>query len=181
MPGLNGLQVAALLKNKPVIFTTAYHDYAADAFDLDAIDYLRKPIQRERLEKALEKARQRIQIQSPARLFFQWNTNKGKAVIFFDQLLYITTSDTDKRDKLALLEGGQELVLKNISFEQLLHELPVKQFCRVNKKDIIALRSVRFFSADEIATGIVLPDGKELKLQLGESYRQLFHEVFHQR
>ena len=38
MPGTNGIQLAALLKNKPVIFTTAYKDYASDAFDLDAID-----------------------------------------------------------------------------------------------------------------------------------------------
>ena len=44
MPGTNGIQVAALLKGKPVIFTTAYKDYAINAFDLDAIDYVLKPI-----------------------------------------------------------------------------------------------------------------------------------------
>lgn len=41
MPDMNGLQVANLLNGKPVIFTTAYKEYAAEAYDLDAIDYVR--------------------------------------------------------------------------------------------------------------------------------------------
>ncbi|MCH5688586.1 response regulator [Niabella sp. W65] len=46
MPEMNGLQVAALLNGRPVVFTTAYKEYAAEAFDLDAVDYIRKPVKR---------------------------------------------------------------------------------------------------------------------------------------
>lgn len=55
MPEINGLQLAELIKEKPIIFVTAYKDFAAEAFDLDAVDYIRKPIQKERLEKAIKK------------------------------------------------------------------------------------------------------------------------------
>ena len=54
MPQLNGLQVAKLLKGKPVIFTTAYKEYAADAFDMDAVDYVQKPVKIERLHQAID-------------------------------------------------------------------------------------------------------------------------------
>jgi len=55
MPEINGLQTANLLQGKPVIFATAYKEYAADAFDLNAIDYIRKPIKLERLQQAIQK------------------------------------------------------------------------------------------------------------------------------
>lgn len=53
MPGINGLSVANLLNDKPVIFTTAYKDFAVEAFELDAIDYITKPVKKERLQKRL--------------------------------------------------------------------------------------------------------------------------------
>ena len=46
MPAMNGLHVANLLQGKPVIFVTAYKEFAAEAFDLDAIDYVRKPVKK---------------------------------------------------------------------------------------------------------------------------------------
>ena len=61
MPGLSGLELAQLLKGKQVIFITAYKEFAAEAFDLDAVDYIRKPIQKERLEKAIFKAARLIE------------------------------------------------------------------------------------------------------------------------
>ena len=60
MPGINGIELAALLNNKPVIFTTAYKEFAINAFDLDAIDYIIKPVKPERLQLAVNKAIQRI-------------------------------------------------------------------------------------------------------------------------
>lgn len=179
MPGLNGLEVAALLGRKPVIFTTAYKEYAAEAFDLDAIDYIRKPIQRDRLEKAIQKAQQKIAEKNTSKTFFQWNTNKGKAVIFFDQVLYITTADTDKRDKTLVMEGNTQIILKNISFEQVLEELPPKEFCRVSKKDIVAMKAVRFFSSDEIT--LALSPIQDLKINLNETYRLAFLQHFNPR
>ncbi|MEG3615532.1 LytTR family DNA-binding domain-containing protein [Isoptericola haloaureus] len=60
MPGGSGLEVAAALRDRPrppkVIFTTAFPDHAVDAFDLAAVDYLLKPFDAERLQRALERA-----------------------------------------------------------------------------------------------------------------------------
>lgn len=174
MPGMNGLQVANVLNGKPVIFTTAYKEYAAEAFDLDAVDYVRKPVKTERLQQAVIKAKSRILNKKKNKLFIQWNTDKGKAIIFLEQLCYIKTSDIDSRDKIAQLFEGNTLTLKNISFEKLQKLLPKNDFVQINKKEIIAIKSVQLFSFDEITTNIHDANGRLLKLRLSEIYRNDF-------
>lgn len=174
MPGVNGIQVAALLKGKPVIFTTAYKEYATDAFDLDAVDYLIKPVKFERLKQAVNKAIQRSPVEDKAVKYIRLNTDKGNALIHVDQLAYVSTSEIDSRDKIALLENGTSLILKNISFEKLIALLPDADFCRVNKKEMIALKRVQYFSADQITTNISFQSEKPMVLLLGEPYRADF-------
>jgi two-component system LytT family response regulator len=170
MPGINGLEVARQLKNKPVIFTTAYREYASEAFDLDAIDYIKKPIQKERLEKSIEKAREQTGKSVSKKTFAQFNTSKGKVLLFFDTVVYITTAEIDKRDKMAHLEDGSEVHLKNVSFDQLMAIFPTNKFCRVNKKDIIAVGRIKHFNNDEI----ILTSGNNYKAGLGEAYKANF-------
>jgi DNA-binding LytR/AlgR family response regulator len=174
MPEMNGLQLAALLKGKPVIFTTAYKEYAADAFDLDAVDYVRKPVQRDRLHHAIQKVVALQNKQQAERDFVQLNTDKGKALIYFNQLLYCTVSHTDSRDKIAFLSDGSQLTLKNISFESLIEMMPPGHFCRLNKKDMITQRAVQTFAYNEVTTNIPTTPGQFLKLPLGERYRKDF-------
>ncbi|MDX9880725.1 MAG: response regulator [Prolixibacteraceae bacterium] len=174
MPGMDGLSMANLLNGKPVVFTTAYKEYAAEAFDLNAFDYIRKPVTRERLQSAVNKAIERLRPIRGTKNFIQLNTDKGKTLLFFDQVAYIAASATDSRDKNVLLHDGKKLVLKNISFDRLMHDLPVTEFCQVNKKEIIALRCVQFFSHDEITTNIMQASGKPLSLFLGDAYRDGF-------
>lgn len=171
MPDLSGLEVARLLKNKPVIFTTAHTNYAAEAFDLDAIDYIRKPITKERLEKAIQKASAQIEKSRPEKQFVQINTNKGKTLLFFDHIVHITSSEIDSRDKLVFLENGEELVLKNISYQELLVTLPNSLFCRINKKDVVAIKAVKFFSHDEI---IIHVKNVEKKLPFSNNFKKEF-------
>lgn len=174
MPGLNGLQVANLLNGKSVIFTTAYKEYAAEAFDLDAIDYVRKPVKKERLQEAVQKAIRRTEKTATPKRFMQLNTEKGKALIFFDEIAIIRNSEIDSRDKTATMNDGSALLLKNISFEKLEELLPADEFCRINKKEILALNKVRFFSFDEITTTISTRPGETLKVNLSEVYRSDF-------
>jgi DNA-binding LytR/AlgR family response regulator len=174
MPGLNGLQVTSLLKGKPVIFVTAYKEYALDAFELDAVDYLQKPVQLERLQQAVKKAVKRIESNYSSPKYIQLNTGKGRSLIYFDQLVYIRTSETDSRDKVALMHDNSTLLLKNISFEKLMALLPSGQFCQVNKKEILALKSVHFFSHSEITTHVPGENGQPLVLTLSELYRKNF-------
>jgi len=171
MPGLSGLEVARLLKGKPVIFTSAYKEYAAEAFDIDAVDYVRKPIEKSRLEKAIQKVVAKINEPVAEKQFIQLNTNKGKALLMFNQLIQLTNSSSDKRDKLAILDNGEELVLKNISFDQLLSFLPSKDFCRINKKDVIAIKAVKFYSHNTVSIAI---HGKEITLALSDNFKREF-------
>lgn len=174
MPGIDGLSVANCLNGKLVIFITAYTEYAADAFDLNAVDYIRKPVKIERLKQAVQKAMDRFSVEKPAKKFVAVNTDKGKTLVFFDQINYISTSTIDSRDKIASLVDGSSITIKNTSFEKLLKMLPVNRFCRINKKEIVCLDCIQFFSHDEITTNITQANGKNLILNLNESYRSDF-------
>jgi DNA-binding LytR/AlgR family response regulator len=174
MPGIDGLTLANLLKDKLVIFTTAYKDYAAEAFDIDAVDYITKPVTKERLEKAIAKALERFNKLELSKKFIQLNTDKGKSLLYFDQIQYIKTALTDSRDKEVLLADGSVLILKNINFDSLLNQLPKSDFCRVNKKEIIAISAVQFFNHNEITLSLHERNRKSIVLVLSETYRHDF-------
>jgi DNA-binding LytR/AlgR family response regulator len=175
MPGFTGLEVAQHLKNKLIIFTTAYKEFAAEAFDLNAVDYIRKPLQKERFEKAISKAKEILKNKfNSEKTQALWNTDKGKTLIHFNDILYIKASETDSRDKLVFLMNNKKNTLKNISFEQILSILPNSQFCRINKKEVIALKTVVHFTSDEIITNTSLKNETPLKLQLSEVFREDF-------
>ena len=87
MPGINGIELAALLNNKPVIFTTAYKEFAINAFDLDAIDYIIKPVKPERLQLAVNKAIQRINPEIREKKHLRLNTDKG--IVLIDPNLFV--------------------------------------------------------------------------------------------
>ena len=209
MPGLSGLEVVERLREKPVIFITGHKEYAAEAFDLDAVDYVRKPYTRERFAQAIRKMEERLAADTvrapgaeaggprppagrlapeaqaaetpqsagrfapkpagpPPRAFGRLNSSLGKILLYFDEVLLITSPDGDPRDKRAFLEGGKEVLLKNISFDHLLTLLPGDQFARINKRAIVALKAVEHFSHDEVTTSLG-------RLPLSETYRAGFH------
>lgn len=181
MPELNGLQIADLLNGKPVIFATAYKEYAAEAFDLNALDYIRKPIKLDRLKQAIDKAKKYIgnfSIDQNNKQYVQLNTNKGKAILFLDKIAYVKTSEKDSRDKVVRLFDGEEFIIKNINFNKLIEILPSNDFCRINKKEILSIKAVQVFSFDEIITNLVLEQGKKIKLSLSENFRSEFVQKF---
>ncbi|SFN25703.1 DNA-binding response regulator, LytR/AlgR family [Chryseobacterium oleae] len=178
MPGMTGLQVAEIISgSKKIIFTTAYKEYAAEAFDLNVVDYVRKPIKKERLIQAFEKAKELVDVPHKKDLI-EWNTNIGRTVIFTEQIAYIKTSEIDSRDKDIILNDGTTIVLKNLSFKTLLEMLPSKDFAQVNKKEIIALSSIKVFSTNEIISTIQSEGDNFLKLQIGEAYKHSLMELF---
>lgn len=174
MPGIDGLTLAESVKNKLVIFTTAYKEYAADAFDIDAIDYITKPVKIERLQKAAYKALERLNQQSQTIKSITLNTDKGKAILYFDQIVLIKTSSNDSRDKEVLLLDGSVQVLKNINFDSLLKDLPSKDFIRISKKEIVALKAIKFFSHNEITLSFSDKNGRLLTVIVNETYRPDF-------
>jgi DNA-binding LytR/AlgR family response regulator len=171
MPGIDGLTLASRLQNKLVIFTTAYKDYASDAFDIDAVDYITKPVTKERLQKAVAKAidKQKSNLQNNA--FITLNTDKGKGIVYINQLAYIKSAEQDSRDKEAFLIDGSVVLLKNINFESLLQQLPKNLFCRVNKKEVIGIPKVKHYTHNEITLALQDKTSGFIKVALSETYR----------
>ncbi|WP_343637160.1 response regulator transcription factor [Fluviicola sp.] len=177
MPNLSGLEVAEKLHAIPIIFTTAHNEYAADAFDIEAIDYLRKPVQRERLERAIEKVRNHIE-QAKSQATWTVNTNKGKFTIQLSAIVSFSTDTYDRRDKLMFLENGDELVVKNKSFDQLLQELAGISFIRISKSELISKDFIQGYQGDVVLSKIRNKEGKYREFNLSENYRKSFVETF---
>ncbi|MBN9283889.1 MULTISPECIES: response regulator transcription factor [Flavobacterium] len=177
MPGMNGLQVANLLQDKAVIFTTAYKDFAVEAYELDAVDYVVKPIKKERLQQAVQKVLKRVESSAKTvKKHLQLNTDKGKAILPIEQIFFIKSAETDSRDKIIYLQDLTKLVAKNYSFDKLLKQLPAEEFCRVNKKEALAIKNIQFYSHDEITASLTASNGKPFSFSLSESYRSEFLE-----
>ncbi len=174
MPGMNGLQVAEFIRDKKIIFTTAYKEYAAEAFDLDVVDYVRKPIKKERLQQAFEKA-EKLGDQKKNR-FFEWNTNLGKTRIFINDIIYIKTSEIDSRDKDLKIKSNSEITLKNLSFKNLAELLPDKIFVQINKKEMVNVNFIKIFSSSEIILDIISSDEAPLKLNVSDTFRNKVSE-----
>jgi DNA-binding LytR/AlgR family response regulator len=174
MPGMNGLQVADAIKGKAIVFTTAYKNFAVDAFDRDAIDYVVKPVKRERLIQAVQKVMLRVEKTQDKPRQIQLNTDKGKALIASEKIFCIMTSDIDSRDKVILLNDATRIMAKNLSFEKLLEMLPANDFVRINKRAVIALKNVQYYAHDEITADITGADGKAYTFPLSEIYRSDF-------
>jgi two-component system response regulator AlgR len=118
MPGRDGMQLAAELKRLPeppaVVFVTAHAEHALRAFDLEAVDYLTKPVRRERLQAALQRVAQRLALQrgsagAPAAPAGEAPviivTDRGRlvrvpvaeALYFKAELKYVTLTDLEQR------------------------------------------------------------------------------------
>ena len=177
MPGFTGLDVAKSLKNKPVIFTTAHNEYAADAFDVEAIDFLRKPVQIDRLQRAIQKAIQQIQQQKKS-ILWQVTTAKGKMNFDTSSIVAFSAHTIDRRDKLMLLSDNTSVVIKNKSFEQLTSELLPEQFIRISKSEILHSSYINGYQGDTIFSTLKGKDGKQMNFSLSENYRKPFIEFF---
>ncbi|WP_299241942.1 response regulator transcription factor [uncultured Aquimarina sp.] len=145
MPTLNGVNLLKTLIHKPVtIFTTAYAEYALDAFGLDAVDYLLKPFSFERFLQAVNKAKQLLDTKS--------NDDTIVNPILKSKTIESITIKSDAKiikimvDEIVFIEGLKEyvkIVCKNekyitlMSLKQLILDLPYDQFIRVHKSYIV--------------------------------------------
>lgn len=169
MPQETGIEMLLQLEKKPaVIFTTAYADYAADAFDLAAVDYLRKPFSFERFTVAVDRAKDYLMLSSGKHPMQQ---EEGVLVIKSGNgLLKIRFSE------IQYVEAYQEYVkiftdtAKYMTYERMKNIeaiLPAAQFMRIHRSYIVALnriKSVQNHSA--VLENISLPVSRDLKEKL---------------
>ncbi len=184
MPLLNGFEMLEQLDHMPrVIFCTAYDQYAIQAFEENSLDYLLKPVEKERLEKTVEKLRSFEKKQSGfdnealARLLSQVSSKKtihSITVKSGDKILFIPLSEISyfhAEDKYVFLntqEGKQ--FLTNYTITTLEEKLPA-EFVRISRSAIV--HSHRISSMEKTFNGkfvVNLTDLKHTKLESGSSY-----------
>lgn len=140
MPGLSGVNFLKTLKNPPVaVFTTAYSEYAVQAFDLNAVDYLVKPFSFERFVQAVNKAREHIRRDPfPLEGFLSAKVDGRLVKIFYEDILYV---EGLKEYVRFVCQSGRYVTLESLkNLEEL---LPANRFLRVHKSFIVALNQVR--------------------------------------
>ncbi|MFC3101010.1 LytTR family DNA-binding domain-containing protein [Altererythrobacter lauratis] len=177
MPGLDGLGVARELvaaagqANPPaVIFVTAHEDFAVEAFDLDAVDYVLKPVGVERLERAIARALERRSARRAIPAPTAWQTEFW--VPHRSELLRIDAGDVHRidaeRDYVRLHVGNSSyLLLQTIA--GLEARLDPERFIRIHRSTILRRDMIRSLRHEGLGVWCVeLPDGDALRI--GRTY-----------
>jgi two-component system LytT family response regulator len=172
MPEYDGFDILEMLGAEAppaVIFVTAYDQYALKAFDTGALDYLLKPFNNARFDRALERARERIALRRAVPVKMDRVTIKNAGSVIF---LPTTGIDwIEAADYYASLHVGKKTHLLRRSMNDLESDLDPAQFCRIHRSTIVNLDRVRELRFDSDAEyELVLADGT--KLRLSRRYRK---------
>lgn len=186
MPNYNGYELFNFIEepNFEVIFVTAFDEYAIKAFEFNAIDYLTKPVNRSRLQEAVEKAINRIaekkQIKDYKELISSFEDKELKNIVIneLNSRKVIALKDIvaiegqGAYSEIHLLEGKNLTVSKNLKhFEGLLQDH--NQFFRCHKSWIISVDKVQSYSTSKFTINM----NSGLELRLSKSKKQEFEKA----
>ena len=164
MPNISGLELYNSLPVKPmVIFTTAHKEYAVEAFEMEAIDYLLKPFNFDRFQKAINKATNRGKVKDKEDTTSQYlyiHADYKMVKIAFAEIIFIEALDDYVRINTAT--GGY---LTLLSMKKVLNKLPEKEFIRIHRSYIVASQKVSFLQYRKI--GLT----NNIELPVGDTYR----------
>jgi DNA-binding LytR/AlgR family response regulator len=172
MPEMEGLAVARLLKNKPIIFVTGVEAKLKEALALAPIDIITKPIKKERLDKALTKA---YCLLSPAKEFEFFNIaeNNTKIKLRLADIYFVQSDAIDPRNKEVLLFNGTKYTLMDCTFEELLEISP--GLAQVNKSVLVSLDAVDKINYTIVTLkGLSSTKNKPKEVLLTDAYRKRF-------
>jgi len=178
MESLTGIQLVHSLQDRPqIIFTTAYDRYAVEGFELDAADYLLKPISFERFVKSVDRVYHDFINKDPGNQSGRLQQANGKA----ENFIFVKTEN--RLQKIAINEilyvEGQGDYLRIITrtmkimtlqnFKKLESVLPAGNFVRVHKSYMVALDKIENISKNRIKIG-------EMLIPISDSYHAGFYE-----
>jgi DNA-binding LytR/AlgR family response regulator len=166
MPELSGLDLLAMLDEKPmIIFVTSKEEYAVRAFDFEAVDYLLKPVQKDRFKRAVEKAldlfesRQSVQ-SGMTHLFVKKDGNLVR--IRLSNILFVEAAAD-----YMIIHTATERFIVHTTMKNLLERLPEDQFARVHRT-----YTVRLDKIESIEDQMVVVGGKSIAI--GGTYKRDF-------
>ena len=161
LPKLSGINFYKSLSNKPlVIFTTAYPEFALDGFELNAVDYLMKPIPFDRFLQAIQKVKERLKTQQDSPEFIMLKVDKKLYRTAFEGILFFEAFG----DYAKVYLENQVLIITS-TMKKMEAELPKELFVRTHKSFIINTSKVEFIEGNQIKIG-----GK--MIPIGMRYRE---------
>lgn len=177
MPKVTGLEFAQQLPEETLtIFTTAYPQYALKSYELDAIDYLLKPVEKKRLEKAINKAQvyRKLLSDASAKSTIEANTQDFLLIksdrrfhkISFSNIVYIE----GLKDYVVIYAGNQKL-LTAMNLKTIHQKLPQQVFLRVSKSYVVNVNHIHSFDHHNIYIG-------DSEIPLGEVYKKDFFMTY---
>lgn len=182
MPELNGFEVLEQLQQIPfVIFSTAYDQYALQAFEVNAVDYLLKPYDRSRFHQAVQRALERIRNKETASellaLLNSLQVHQGKTQRFWvkesGSLIPVQARDinwVEAMDDYVCLHVGKSKHLVSQTMRELEARLDPKMFMRIHRSTIVNLDRIKELrSIGDGSYRVILKDGTELSLSRGQA------------
>ncbi len=175
MPGMNGITFLKSLKlyHRPmVVFTTAYHEYALEGFDLNVLDYLMKPIAFERFLKTVHKAVSQMQTSAgialvqPRKDFLFIKSEYKTFKVNVDDIIYI---EGLKDYAKVYTNTGNILTLKSLKAIEKM--LPADEFIRVHRSYIIAIKKIKMISRNQIVLS------NDVNIPLSEGYKDELNNI----
>ena len=168
MPEISGISFAkSIKKDVKIIFTTAYRDFAVEGFELQAVDYLLKPISFERLLKAINtyfdihtdsNHTENLNLETNDFMFVRADRRMIK--IDFESIIYIESYSDYIKIHLA-----NETIITRETISAIEAKLPSKRFLRIHRSFIIALKHISSFTNEEITI-------KNIALTISRSYKK---------
>jgi DNA-binding LytR/AlgR family response regulator len=196
MPGLSGMEVAKRIAGLcRIVFVTAFDQYAVEAFESEAVDYLLKPVSKERLIHTMQRLKKQlnVSIEPPARLtevieqvlsklanrggsdFLRWIKAQNKDTI---RLIPVEEADYFKaEDKytLVMTKEGETLIKKSI--KELTQELNPAQFWQIHRGTIVNVSKIEKVSRSLTGRGILKLKERPEFLTVSRNYLHLFKQM----
>ncbi|MBC9932691.1 LytR/AlgR family response regulator transcription factor [Chitinophaga qingshengii] len=177
MPGINGIEFARTIpKETFVIFTTAYAEFASDSYEVDAIDYLIKPIKLARFQKAVEKAHTYSKlfltdyagnnIEQVADDFFFVRADRRIFKVYFNSILFI-----QGLKDYVVMHSEDRKVVTAMNIKTIYDQLPKDMFVRVSKSYVINVKHIGSVDNNTVYIGAN-------EIPIGGIYRDFFFNEF---
>lgn len=173
MPGISGLDFYRSLKKPPLlILTTAYQEYAVNAFELNAVDYLLKPFTQERLQQAIAKVQVKLRAitQAPEPEYLWLKSDTGHVKMAFGDILWIES--LDNYIKVHLVSGPPRLI--RMTMKTIQNSLPQTKFIRVHRSFLVAIDKIQQISSVEVTVG-------GMKIAIGSLYKKEVLDLINNR
>ncbi|MBT2621416.1 response regulator transcription factor [Chryseobacterium sp. ISL-6] len=166
MPDLNGIDFLKSLNKKPkTIFTTAYREFAIEGFELEAVDYILKPITFERFFKSVDRVLRNVSTEKTAEGFILLKSEGLQRKILLNEIIYFEGNGNDVK---VVLKGSLHIVAKN-KISELNDVLSEKGFIRVHRSFLINSLYVTAFNNDEVLL-------EKSSIPVGRSYKREFDD-----